>query len=814
MPERGDQGEATASSRPAPGALSALLAELALAPPVERSAWDAALRPGAVFGRFELVQELGRGGFGIVWEARDRELRRAVAFKALRGAGRPEAATERFLREAEAAACLSHPNVVTLYDVGHVAEGAYLVLELLRGETLAARLERGPMESHEAVRVALGVARGIAHAHASGVVHRDLTPGNVFLCEDGQVKVLDLGMAHAFGHRTIHGGTPGYMAPEQVRGAPEDERTDVFALGVILYRMLDGRLPPAPGDEPPSLLDVSGIPSIGPLLARMLASDPVERPRDGGEVVVALGALEREMPSEDVPPSPSPRKERSGRPGRLAGGRRRRALALGAAVAVAAAVALAAILPRQRAAHDALGGPAAPSIAVLPFADMSPQKDHEYFSDGVAEEILNALSRVRGLRVTGRTSSFSFKGSSEDVRAIGRKLGVGTVLEGSVRRAGSRARITAKIVNVSDGFTVWSEAYDRELTDVFAVQEEIARAVVSALQVRLAAREAPSLASYRTARPEVYDAYLVARRLLQRGDPEGYAGAVRAYEKTIALEPGYAPAWADLAEALFWASEIFEREAQDEARRRALAVAERAVALDAGLATAWSVRGYLRSLLHWDVEGGRKDFERALALVPGDARVLRDYGCIILVPIGRMQEGIAAMVRASELDPLDTLVWTYLAMTYPAAGDYARGSRAAERALEVAPGNPYAAFWRAAILLIQGRAGESLASSQRNENEALRLTTAALAQHTLGDEARSRRALEALATKYTDTAPYQVAEIRAWRGEKDEAFAWLERALAQRDAGLALLTRDPFLRDLRKDPRYAALLRRMNLPAE
>jgi len=266
------------------------------------SAWDATLKPGAVVGRFELVREIGRGGFGVVYEAWDRELGRAVAFKAVRAGGRLDIREERLLREAEAAARLSHPNIVTLYDVGRSACGPYLILELLKGQTLALRLEQGPLPVLEALRIGVEVAKGLAHAHALGVVHRDLTPGNVFLNQDGQVKVLDLGMAHAFGRRKVEGGTAAYMAPEQWSGAPEDERTDVFALGVLLYRMLSNELPfpQACGksgrwSRPARALDIKGHPGLAGLISRMLEKDPVQRPRDAGEVLAALGSSEQEL---------------------------------------------------------------------------------------------------------------------------------------------------------------------------------------------------------------------------------------------------------------------------------------------------------------------------------------------------------------------------------------------------------------------------------------------------------------------------------------------------------------------------------------
>lgn len=306
-----------------PGALSEVLHELQSQPETDAGAWPLALRPGAVIGRFELLREIGKGGFGVVYEARDSELGRFVAFKAVRPGPRPEVRAERLIREAETAARLSHPNIVTLFDVGRALEGPYLVMELLRGGTLAQKLRHELPPLREVLRIAVAIAQGLAHAHANGVIHRDLTPGNVFLCDDGQVKLLDLGLAHAFGHRKIDGGTPTYMAPEQQRGAPEDERTDVYALGVILFQMLSGELPSAgePVTQPltaPSL-EVPELPALAELVAQMLSLDPVKRPRDAGEALSALSDLQHELDrAHPGPPRPRPAPHR--RPSRRSSG--------------------------------------------------------------------------------------------------------------------------------------------------------------------------------------------------------------------------------------------------------------------------------------------------------------------------------------------------------------------------------------------------------------------------------------------------------------------------------------------------------------
>jgi len=427
-------GEATDRDRgtpaaPAPGALTALLLELAAVPPVPELPRPT-LSPGTMVGRFEVVRQIARGAFGDVYEARDQELGRSVALKLIQP-GRDRAREALSAREAEAVARLSHPNLVTLFDAGRWAGGPYLVFELLRGRTLERRLLDGPLPVREAVHVAVEVARGLAHAHADGVVHRDLKPANVFLAEDGKVKILDFGLAHALGWRRVSGGTPDYMAPEQWAEAPEDERTDVYALGVLLHRMLAGVHPfPASegrwsaGRRPAPRLEIAGFPELGPLVVRMLELDPTGRPRDAREVLAILGPIEAALGGGAAP---SPARVRTAWREVV-----RWLLPLSGAALLGAGVRLA-----WEAWGVTAGVSPTPSIAVLPFADHSPTQDQEYFAVGVAEEIHSALARLEGLRLAGRASSFHFKGREADPREFGRKLGVTYLLEGRVRQSGA-----------------------------------------------------------------------------------------------------------------------------------------------------------------------------------------------------------------------------------------------------------------------------------------------------------------------------------------------------------------------------------------
>jgi eukaryotic-like serine/threonine-protein kinase len=789
-----------------PGALTALLRAL-VAPEAQREGGWESLQPGAVLGRFELLRELGRGGFGVVWEARDQELGRKVAFKVIR-AGRPEADADKLHREAEVIARLQHPNLVTLYDAGRCEHGPYLVLELLRGETLQARLLRKRLSVGEALAVGLEVARGLAYAHAEGVIHRDLKPSNVFLCHRGGVKLLDFGMAHAFGHKRTDGGTPGYMAPEQWSGAPEDERTDVFALGVMLFKMLAGALPfPDAGGKvaqeaaPAPELQVPGFPGLGPLVGRMLTRDPAARTRDGGVALAALESIAAEPPGDAastggpvVVRSPQRRGSRHGR--LFAGMVAAATLALGGTEALRS-------LRRAPA-------PGRPSIAVLPFADMSPQKDQEYLSDGVAEEIRNALAKLEGLRVPGRTSSFSFRGDTAQISEIGRQLNVGAVLEGSVRKDGNRVRISAQLVSTTDGFRLWSETYDRELNGVFAVEDEIAQAVANSLKVKLLPGQEPSTGAYRTSNPEVYNQYLIGHRFFARESQDGMRRAVEAFARAVTLEPDYAPAQAGLALALVldgtfnWTSAGWEDLGQ-----RAMTAANRAVTLAPDLAEARAARGKARSWVAWDWAGARVDLERAVRLSPGDALVEQQYAAL-LASLGRLPDAIRAQRRATELDPLRGNAWQLLGYWYSLDGQFGLAREALDRARALNPDSDVAWVRHFEALLWDDRPAAALALVESEHRRCQ--SCVAMAQHDLGHAAESQRALDGLIARAGDTAPYTIASVYAWRGENDAAFEWLARAVALHHPDLVFTKVDVALRNLRTDPRFGALLTELNLP--
>ena len=498
-------------------------------------------------------------------------------------------------------------------------------------------------------------------------------------------------------------------------------------------------------------------------------------------------------------------------PGALRGSRA--ALLLAGIGLLAAAPGLAWYFLLRREAVAPTAGVAGPSIAVLPLVNLSSDKEQEYFSDGLSEELLNLLAKVPGLRVAARTSAFAFKGRSEDMSEIGRKLHVATILEGSVRKSGDQIRITTQLINAGDGYHLWSETYDRKLTDVFAVQDEIAKAVVAALKLKLLA--APTSNDRRTANSEAFNQYLLGKQFFHRNNIPDFNRAKQAFEKAVALDPGYAPAWAGLALATFWVADTAASSAEVIAGQdRAVEAANRAIVLAPDLADGYLARGFVRVPIQWDWEGSRADFERALALKPDDSEALSEYAHVVLRPLARMPEAVAALRRATGADPLNARTWSRLGSALALSGQRGPAREAFNRSLEISPDQSSTPYALSLSFLVEGRPAEALAASQRSTAEFYQLVGAAEAQHDLGHESESQKALDQAIAKWGHAGAYQLAEAYAWRGDKDRALQWLDRAVKQRDGGLVNIKVDPLLASLHGDPRYAAVLRKMNLPPD
>jgi eukaryotic-like serine/threonine-protein kinase len=759
-----------------PGALTGILQELAQTPsPGVEDRWERSLRPGAVVAdRFELVREIGRGGFGVVYEARDRALGRPVAFKAVRTGDRAALREERLLREGEAAARLSHPNIVTLHDVGRTEQGPYLVLELLRGQTLADRLDQGSIPLREALRIAVEIARGLAHAHGEGVVHRDLKPANVFLCDDGQVKLLDFGLAHALGRRRIEGGTPAFMAPEQWRGAPEDERTDVFALGALLFRMLAGELPFPEDDEGREIqsshaapsLDVSEIPALGELAARMLAKDPVDRPRDGAAVLAALSAFQREL--ERTPSSPfHPARARRRPRARIA------ALASAAALAVAAAIGGGVYLARySRGGAGGLGAPMT-TIAVADFANQTGEAALDGLSGMLITSLeqsqrLAVLSRVRMLDVLRQLGKANVTVVDE---ALGRELALG---------AGVRALVLASIRRFDDLYAIELKVLDPVRSEyLFTLQESgRGKASVPAMIDRLSERtrerlrETPAevqatsvkVADLTTGNLEAYQHYFRGEQLKEA---IRYDAAMEEYRRAIAIDPAFALAHYRIAYlGKFTGLDDASRRAEI---RSALEHADRVPAKEGTLIRAW------KAIMDGHGAEARAIYEQAVLAYPQDKEVLFMAGDQFIHE-DRWAEALPFMQRAVALDGTFEPALMHEADALAGLGRSEELFDVARRWTERAPSG--AAF--RALTTAQGVAGrveEAVAAARRAfEIDGTGLSRGALAE-ALTFAGRYAEAEELLRPAMVSAAPMEklhvigaLAAAYAYEGRRREAL--------------------------------------------
>jgi serine/threonine protein kinase/Tfp pilus assembly protein PilF len=775
------------------------------------------LAAGDRLGPYEIVAPLGAGGMGEVYLGRDTRLGRDIAIKVLPEHFATPLARQRFLREARACSALNHPNICAIYDVGEADGRSFLVMEHLEGETLRHYIGSQPLNPEQALEFAIQLARALEAAHARGIIHRDIKPANVMITPQRQVKILDFGLAKigsaasaplgeqqetaAMDELTVAGttmGTYAYMSPEQARGSEVDARTDLWSLGVVIYEMATGSQP-FTGPTPAVVLERLFTQRPDPLRQRNPQAPPELEP-------IVFKALEKNV-SRRYQSASELRADLE----RIGGGTASTAVRLPSrrtslvALAAVAALALSTVFWNRRAGGKS--PPTTQSIAVLPFLNLSSDKDQEYFSDGLAEELLHGLSRIPNLRVTGRTSSFQFRGNTEDSRAIGQKLHVAMLLEGSVRRQGSRVRITAQLIKTADGFQVWSEVYDRELNDILSAQEEIARAVTSALNVTLSG--GAQVQSGASKNPEAYNSYLQAQYFSHARSKEGLEKAAAYYEQATRQDPGYALAWAMLGSVR--ANQAAKAEIPlDEGYRVARQAVARALGLDPNLAMAQAVMGWIQLSYDWDWPAADASLRRALALDPGNDVVIENNASLDKT-LGRFEEAVELLRRAIAIDPLSADNYYNLALVLNHAGRPEEAVTAAKKALEISPNYAAAHVAIAVAYLAQSRPREALDEVQSEKNATWRLIGFPLVYHALGQKKEADAALADLIAQLPMDAAYQIAEAYAFRGDRYSAFHWLDRAFSQRDGGLTEIKGDPLMKNLEHDPRYLEFVKKMRL---
>lgn len=651
--------------------------------------------------------------------------------------------SSRFANEARAIASLNHPHICTLYDVGP----DYLVMEYIDGKPI-----QGPLPAADARRYALEIADALEAAHGRGIVHRDLKPANIMITPAG-VKVLDFGLAKQLMRpdetQTIAGavvGTLAYMPPEQAAGQSIDTRSDIFSFGAVLYEMLTGRrafATVAALSEDPSLAAIP--PDLSDVIRRCLKREPSQRFQSMGEVKAALSA----------------------------GGTRE-------------------------------GGSA---IAVLSFVDMSPQRDQEYFCDGIAEEILNQLAGVQGLRVASRTSAFRFKGQNADIGEIGRHLKVSMVLEGSVRRAGDRLRVTAQLSSVDDGFQLWSERYDRTLADIFDIQEEIAASIVDRLKLKL------NLGRRQTANPEAYQLYLEGRHHTYRLTESSLQRAMDCYRQAIGKDPEYAVAYAMLSQTLaicgFWGQVPGTALVDD-----ALALAERSLALDPSLAFGYFARAQVRTGLQWNWAQGEADYLRAIELNPQESMFYYAYAGSVLLPLGRVAEALQRTQQAVSLEPAVAGNWTVTGFTLWIAGRHQDAIRHLERARGIDPSYAVSYFSLALLYVHAGRMDEALqlaAEMHRQTRLARAWALRALIHAARGETDPARAIAREMESSPERVPPFDLGLAWLAAGEFDRAVEAFERSAEGRDFWVVWLAVFPIFRPLHGHARFEALLEKVGL---
>ncbi len=779
---------------------------------------------------------------GEVYKAEDTRLGRLVALKFLpRRLSKNRQAVERFQREARAASALNHPHIYTIYDLGEHEEQPFIVMELLEGQTLKRRLTH-PLDFDHVVELAIQIADALQAAHAKGIIHRDIKPANIFISERGQAKILDFGIAKLAAQQNerseetdssgepgtgaqedltkagVAVGTLGYMSPEQRLGKELDARTDIFSFGVVLYEMCTGQrvlLDDIAGQTPPSPRVASRkLPEeLERIIRKAVEKDPGMRYQTMADLHTDLARLRRDTDARRLGGVLARERFPAVRP------RSRLSLSL-VGGGIATLLLLALLLYVGGWWEKWLGGAGSgriESLAVLPLQNLQGDPKEDYFADGMTEALITDLSKIGSLKVISRTSVMRYKEADLPLRQIGRELGVDAVVEGSVLRAGDRVRITAQLVEVATDQHLWAESYERDLHDVLSLQREVARAIATEIKITLTPEESTQLAAGPAVSPSAYEDYLRGKYHWNKFTGEDFLKAMEYFKKASRSDPTYAAAYAGLADCyleLGWFGYLVPQQAFPQAKT----ALTKALELDETLGAAHTSLANIQFAYDWDWPGAEKSFQRALELNPGNALAHQWYADYLMFARGRPDEALVEIQRAQELDPLSLPTSTTVGFHLYVAGRYQEATEQLQKTLELAPDFPLAHHDLALVYLQQSKFEEAIAEFRKAAQASPEspIHTAALG-YAYGVAGRKSDALEIArelenAAKRTYVSPYYLAWVYAGLGQSDQSLRWLEKGYDEKASLMVLLRSDPFFREFRSDPRFQALLRRMDFP--
>ena len=828
------------------------------------------------FGRYRIIEKIGEGGMGEVYLADDTRLERKVALKVLPAEiAKNSDRMERFVREAKAASSLNHPNIAHIYDIGDVDGVNYISMEYVEGHTLRDEFRQKGVDIRRLLKYLIQVAEGLAKAHAAGIVHRDLKPENMMISRDGYAKILDFGLAKLLEGTGTHDGggeaetailqsplstpgmilgTAGYMSPEQAKGKKDiDQRSDIFSFGCVLYEAVTGKQPFAADSVVESLhkiindsprpiaeIDASLPADLARVLRRCLAKDPEERFQTIKDAAIELREIRRDMKSDALDRSVTPSADEANATAIISGAdssgfrdsagtrsiepgtsissaeyvigevRKHKFVSIGVLATLAAALMIGGyflFFGKRAAAFD--------SIAVLPFVNASGDQETDFLSDGIAETLINNFTKIPALRVTARSTAFRYKGKETDPQTIGKELNVGAILTGKVLQRGDTLSIQVDLIDTSNGSQIWGNRYSGKTSEILNVQQSIARDVSEQLKLKLSGVQEQQIAKNYTANPEAYQFYLRGRFYWNKRTAENLKKAIEQFQAALDKDPNYALAFVGLADC-YAVMENYAGTPASEALPQAKAFATRALAIDDSLAEAHVSLAFINNQL-WDWADAEKEFKRAIAMNPNYPTAHHWYS-LSLNDVGRFDESAAEIRRAQELDPVSNIINQNVTLSYLAKNDYKSAIENSRRMIELDPnfGNTWAYLGQA--YLMQGSNSEAIAAMER----AVELTSRAgqtLGELGYGYAVAGRRdnalaIIRELEGKYAkrETIGQYIAAVYAGLGDKDAAFAWLEKDFQARSGLLARIRTRPGFAPLRDDPRLKDILRRMGLP--